>query len=100
MKKLFAAILTLSSFVFVGTWNEKAANAATMGKPQVTIQLGRRRNRDRWWRNRARGDLVGNGRVFTRDVQYGRRIYRETYQIQYLPFGRTRTVLLSRTRLN
>jgi len=103
MKKLFAAILTLSSFVFVGTLSERVANA----KPQVTIRLGQRHDRDRdrdWrWRNRdyrARGDRVGYGQTFTRDVQRGYRVYRETYQVQYLPYGGTRTVLISRVRLN
>lgn len=103
MKKLFAGILTLASFVCVGSWSEGVANAAAMGKPQVQIQIGRqRRYRDRRYRDwdRARGDRVGYGRTFTRDVQRGWRTYRETYQVRYLPNGGTQTVLISRVRLN
>ncbi len=103
MKKLFAGILTLASFVFVGSWNSTAvANAAAFGKPQVRIQIGQRRYRERRYRDwdRARGDRVGYSRTFTRDVQRGWRRYRETYQMRYLPNGRTQTVLISRVRLN
>src|SRR5262249_1188483 len=107
MKELLFTILLLGSFGFVGALSsENVANATTLGRPQVRIEIGRQRYRD--WRNRrhrdwdyrARGDRVGYGRTFTRDVQRGFGIYRETYQIQYLPYGGTRTVLISRVRLN
>ncbi|HEX6622760.1 MAG TPA: hypothetical protein VF064_03555 [Pyrinomonadaceae bacterium] len=35
----------------------------------------------------------------TRLVRRGRRVYRETYQIRYLPNGRTVTRLISRVRV-
>ncbi|HMG75345.1 MAG TPA: hypothetical protein VK582_17745 [Pyrinomonadaceae bacterium] len=113
MKKLFALILALASFSFAGSLTE--SNASTMaraGKPQVRIQIGRprRRDRDRDWRDRNRdgrenrGDRVGYGygrtEVQTRLVQSGWHTYRETYQVRYLPDGRTQTTLISRVRVN
>jgi hypothetical protein len=35
----------------------------------------------------------------TRLVRYGRQVIRETYQITYLPNGRTQTRLISRVRV-
>jgi hypothetical protein len=102
MKKFLASImLFLSSVVVIGSAG--AANVATvnaMSEPQVRIELGQRRNR-RWYRNRgyARGNRIGYGRTFARNVQRGRHIYRETYQVRYLPNGMTQTVLISRVRL-
>ena len=78
---------------------------ARAGKPQVRIQIGRprRRDRDRDWRDN-RGDRVGYGYgrtiVQTRLVQSGWHTYRETYQVMYLPDGRTQTTLISRVRVN
>lgn len=105
MKKLFASMLTLASLVFVGSNQTAVTNAATLGRPQVQIQIGRPRRRyrvyrQRDWDDRARGDRIGYGRTFTRDVQRGWRLYRETYQVRYLPNGMTQTVLVSRVRLN
>jgi hypothetical protein len=106
MKKLFAGILMLLSFVFVGSLDStKATTGAALGKPQVRIQIGQPRRRYHYWNryhdwDRARGDRIGYGRTFTRDVQRGYRVYRETYQVRYLPNGMTQTVLVSRIRLN
>src|SRR4051812_14976451 len=106
MKKLFATILTLASLGFVGSLNSQStASAATLGKPQFRIQIGRQRRRDRDYRDyrdrdyRARGDRVGYSRTFTRDVRSGWRIYRETYQVRSLPNGQTRTMLISRVQI-
>jgi hypothetical protein len=101
MKRIFACILTLVSFVFIGSWNSVAeANTPAVGNPQVRIQIGRPRRRYRDWDYRARGDRIGYGQVYTRDVQRGWRLYRETYRVRYLPNGMTQTVLISRVRLN
>ena len=35
----------------------------------------------------------------TRFIRLGRRLYRETYRITYLPNGRTQTRILSRVRI-
>ena len=98
MKKLLTLTLLLSSFVFVGS--TKAANVTTgaaFNNPQVRIQIGqRRRHRRDWDRDRdwAYGDRVGYGRTFTRDVEFGRHVYRETYQVR-----NGQTILISRVRL-
>jgi len=97
MKKLLLSIVLLSSVTFIGSSSASATTNA-IGTPQVQIQIGQRRRR---WRNRgyATGNRIGYGRTFTRDVQRGWRIYRETYQVRYLPNGRTQTMLISRTRI-
>ena len=98
MKKLLTLTLLLSSLAFAGS--SKAANvttAAVFNNPQVRIQIGqRRRHRRDWDRDRdwAYGDRVGYGRTFTRDVEFGRHVYRETYQVR-----NGRTILISRVRL-
>ena len=98
MKKLLTLTLLLSSFAFVGS--SKAANVTTgtaFNNPQVRIQIGQRRRHRRDWdrdRDRAYGDRVGYGRTFTRDVEFGRHVYRETYQVR-----NGQTILISRVRL-
>jgi len=97
MKKLLLSIVLLSSITFVGSSTAAAATAA-VGNPQLRIEVGQQRRR---WRNRgyATGQRIGYGRTFTRDVQRGWRVYRETYQVRYLPNGGTRTMLISRVRI-
>ncbi len=97
MKKLLTLTLLLSSFVFAGS--TKAANVTTgkaFNNPQLRIQIGQRRHRRDWDRDRdwAYGDRVGYGRTFTRDVEFGRHVYRETYQVR-----NGQTILISRVRL-
>ncbi|HYW74356.1 MAG TPA: hypothetical protein VE961_25260 [Pyrinomonadaceae bacterium] len=96
MKKLLTSALLLSSLAFVPSM--KAANlktGAVLNNPQLRIQIGQRRHRHDWnRRDWAYGDRVGYGRTFTRDVQFGRHAYRETYQMVD-----GRTVLVSRVRL-
>ena len=95
MKKLLTLTLLLSSFAFAGS--SKAANVTTsavFNNPQVRIQIGQRRHRRNLDRDRAYGDRVGYGRTFTRDVEFGRHVYRETYQVR-----NGRTILISRVRL-
>ena len=98
MKKLLTLTLLLSSFAFAGS--SKAANVTTgaaLNNPQLRIQIGqRRRHRRDWDRDRdwAYGDRVGYGRTFTRDVELGRHVYRETYQMR-----NGQTILISRVRL-
>ncbi|HEX8177197.1 MAG TPA: hypothetical protein VF543_19065 [Pyrinomonadaceae bacterium] len=97
MKKILALTLSLASIVFVASSAEaadKSASAATtITASSSAAQLrrsgifGRRINR------RAR--IVTQ----TRLVRYGRRIFRETYQVRYLPNGRTQTRLISRVRV-
>lgn len=98
MKKLLTLMLLLSSFVFVGsTKAENVTTSAAFNNPQIQIRLGQRRRHRRDWdrdRGNAYGDRIGYGRTFSRDVEYGRHVYRETFQIR-----NGRTVLISRVRL-
>ena len=96
MKKLLTLTLLLSSLVLVpATKAENVRTSAVMNNPQLRIQIGpRRRHRRDWNDYYAYGNRIGYGRMFTRDVQYGWRTYRETYQIID-----GRPVLISRVRL-
>lgn len=106
MKRLLAFALALASFVFVASPAEaKAAGAAvsagvisSANAPEPQWQNRGRRNRNRWNR---RSNHRGGVRVTTqtRLVRVGWRLYRETYQVRFLPNGRTRTTLISRVRV-
>jgi len=98
MRKLLISMLMLSSFIFVAPSATKSGEA--IAKPQFRIEIGQRRRHRDWNRDWARGDRVGYGRTYTRDVQRGFRLYRETYRVMYLPNGATQTQLVSRVRLN
>ena len=98
MKKLLTLTLLLSSLGLAGS-TQAATSGTTMNNPQVRIRIGQRdrRYRHRDWdrdRDRAYGERVGYGRTFTRDVRYGRGIYRETYRVR-----NGQTFLISRVRL-
>jgi hypothetical protein len=98
MKKILSLALTLASIGFVASSAEAktpgAANSSVVAAaaPQVRIQLGGGR-RNRRYNRRVRTVTQ------TRFVRYGRQAYRETYQITYLPNGRTQTRLISRVRV-
>jgi hypothetical protein len=106
MKKLLTLVFLISSLGLVGSANAAAKDTSAVAfnnSPQIRLQIGQRRrhrdrDRDRWERrrnwNNAYGERVGYGRTFTRDVRYGRSIYRETYQVR-----NGRTFLISRVRL-
>lgn len=102
MKKILVLVLTLASIGSLGSIAPAkasalssaiglAANAAT---PQLRIQIGQDR-RDRRWGRYRRSQI----RTQTRFIRYGRRTYRETYQIRYFPNGNYRTTLVSRVRV-
>ncbi|HEX2271709.1 MAG TPA: hypothetical protein VHH35_19335 [Pyrinomonadaceae bacterium] len=104
MKRLLGMVLALVSMGFVVGAEAKAAdvshqntsvNANATPAPQwQRDRYGRRYNRryDRRW---GRSRTVTRSRV----VRYGRRLYRETYAITYLPSGRYSTRLISRSRI-
>ena len=98
MKKILALAFTLASLgVTASAAESRALNAkgavesnAAAAAP-AAVQW--RRNRGAWGRNRVRVTTQ------TRLVRVGRRVYRETYQIRYLPNGGTQTRLISRVRV-
>jgi hypothetical protein len=97
MKKLLALALTLASFGLAASTAE--ASASTISNSGVVATNAPQRQ----WRNRDRWDRRYNNRVRvttqTRLVRYGRQVYRETYQIRFLPNGRTVSRLISRVRV-
>jgi hypothetical protein len=112
-KRLLSITLAIASLGFIGSWSETKVNAVTKANPQIRIRIGQRRHNDRYDRDRYdrerreyrdrdyRGYNNGyNDTIQTRIVSDGWRSYRETYQVRYLPNGRTQTVLISRQRIN
>jgi hypothetical protein len=71
-------------------FNESATVAAANAAPQW-----QRNRRDRRWNRRTTRAVTR-----TRVVRVGRRVYRETYIVRYLPNGRTDTRVISRTRIS
>ncbi len=101
MKKLLALTLSLASIGFVATsaeakasesLNSAAANVAAVA-PQGNIYIGPGRRNNRRFNRRVRTVMQ------TRMVRYGRQVFRETFQVTYLPNGRTHTRLISRVRV-
>ena len=105
MKKLLALILTsVSLLLAVPDVSTTVANANAATSPQIRVQIGQRRDRDRDWRYRNRDWRYRNGYgqtvTQTRYVRRGWNTYRETYLIRYLPNGMVQTNLISRVRVS
>jgi hypothetical protein len=105
MKKLLALILTSASLLLaVPEASTTVANANAATPPQISVQIGQRRDRDRDWRYRNRDWRYRNGYgqtvTQTRYVRRGWNTYRETYLIRYLPNGMVQTNLISRVRVS
>jgi hypothetical protein len=95
MKRFLALALTLAS---VGLTASAAESKASVSGGAVELKAAAapaavQWRRNRWGRNRVRVTTQ------TRLVRVGRRVYRETYQVRYLPNGGTRTRLISRVRV-
>lgn len=95
MKKILGVALLLGSIGFVAPSTEaKAATPAISPAAYAAApQWGRRWERRRWDRN-------VRITTQTRFVRVGRRVFRETYQVRYLPNGMTQTRLISRVRVS
>jgi hypothetical protein len=94
MKKLLGLTLTLASIGFVAAPPEAKAAEANLSRAESATTYAAAPQ----WGRRQRNRRV---RVVTRTrlVRFGRRVYRETYQIRYFPNGRTQTRLISRVRV-
>jgi hypothetical protein len=100
MKRLLVLILALVSFGFAGLSSEaKATELSANSATVLSASAGPQWQRDRWGRRVYRRRAV---RTTTRSrvVRIGRRLYRETYLVSYLPNGRTNTRLVSRVRIS
>ena len=91
MKKLLGLTLTLASVAFVAPAEAKAAET-NLSRASTTAAAAASPQ----WRRANRRVRI---RTYSRLVRVGRRVYRETYQVRYLPNGTTRTRLLSRVRV-
>lgn len=99
MKKLLGLTLSLASIGFVASSAEAKAAGASYAPATTTIASSAVEPQ---WQNRNERRRI-NRRVRvttqTRLVRRGRQVYRETYQVRYLPNGRTHTRLISRVRV-
>jgi hypothetical protein len=100
MRKLLGMALAVATCGFIaGPAEAKAASASVSTASAATSyapepQWGTR-NRRQVRRDNRRARVTTQ----TRLVRRGRAVYRETYQIRYLPNGRTQTRLISRVRV-
>lgn len=92
MKRFLALALTLAS---VGLTASAAESKATVSGGAVELNAAAAPAAVQWRRGRNRVRVTTQ----TRLVRVGRRVYRETYQVRYLPNGRTQTRLISRVRV-
>ena len=97
MKKLLALALTLASGLIASPVGAKASEISSSHAVTMSATVAPQwQNEGRWGRrNNRRVRVVTQSRL----VRYGRAVYRETYQIRYMPNGRTVTRLISRVRV-
>src|SRR5688500_18698830 len=85
MKKLLGLVLAFASIGVIGVASEAKANEVSVNA--VTLAA----NASPQWQRDRRGRRYNNRRRSvrrTRVVRIGRRLYRETYVVRYLPNGR------------
>ncbi|HEX8560967.1 MAG TPA: hypothetical protein VF668_22940 [Pyrinomonadaceae bacterium] len=97
MRKFLALMLTLASVGFAATSAEAkaAVSADSVGAVNVSKAAPAAAQIWRGRRDRRRARVVTQSRL----VRRGRQVWRETYQVRYLPNGRTQTRLISRVRV-
>ena len=96
MKRLLGITLAVVSIGFISSSEANAIESPREVGAVTThsaTQWQRTRNYRRYNWHRPR--IVTRSRV----VRVGRRLYRETYQVRYLPNGRTTTRLISRLQI-
>ena len=96
MRKLLGLVLAFASIGGIGLASEANANEVSLNAATVAANAS-----PQWERNR-RGRYNNRRRSVTRTrvVRVGRRLYRETYVVRYLPNGRVHTQLISRVRVS
>ena len=103
MKRVLGIAFALLTLGFVVPTEAKTtANSNEIATVAANAAPQWQRNR-RWERREnRRWDRRYNTRAVTRSriVRVGRRVYRETYVVRYLPNGRVDTRLISRTRIS
>lgn len=96
MKRFLALTLTLASVGLAGVSAE--AKAAGPSNSVAAVNVSKAAPAAVQWRDRRYGNRA-RVRNYSRLVRSGRRVWRETYQVRYLPNGRTVTRLVSRVRV-
>ena len=96
MKKLLGLTLSLASIGFVAS-SAEAKTAGPSASPATTVSTTAAATQ--WPSRRGRYNRRVRVTTQTRLVRRGRQVYRETYQVRYLPNGRTVTRLISRVRV-
>jgi hypothetical protein len=97
MKRLLGIALVLVSMGFVAS-SEAGATELARANSTLAANAAPQWERNRSGRRYSRRPI----RVVTRSrvVRLGRRVYRETYIVRYLPNGRTDTRLINRVRIS
>lgn len=92
MKKFLIFSAMLGAMVFaVPSVEAKSTASSASADPPIQIRVGQQNRR---WNNRRVRTVTR-----TRITRIGRYRYRETIRVTYLPNGRTRTQVISRTRI-
>lgn len=100
MRKLLGITLAMASLGFGAMSSEaKAADVSANNVTVTSANANPQWERDRWGRRVYRRRVVRT-RTQSRVVRIGRRLYRETYLVRYLPNGMTNTRLISRIRIS
>ncbi|HEY6230008.1 MAG TPA: hypothetical protein VIW64_01980 [Pyrinomonadaceae bacterium] len=99
MKRLLGISLALASFGFGLSAEAKATAPSASSAAGMTVSSSQEWRRDRWDRRVYRRRAVRRV-TQARVIRIGRRLYRETYLVSYLPNGRTNTRLISRVRIS
>ena len=100
MRKLLGITLAMASLGFGAMSSEaKAADVSANNVTVMSANANPQWERDRWGR-RVYLRRVVRTRTQSRVVRIGRRLYRETYLVRYLPNGMTNTRLISRIRIS
>ena len=99
MKRILGIVLALASLGFTGFTSEASATELSRSNVTLAANASPQWQIDRYGRrvyNRRRVRTVTRSRV----VRVGRRVYRETYVVRYLPNGRlVDTRVISRVRI-
>jgi hypothetical protein len=95
MRKFLALTLTLASVGLTASATEARAAAPSNSVGTVAVSRAAPAAAQIWNRRNRRVRVMTQ----TRLVRVGRRVYRETYQVRYMPNGRTQTRLVSRVRV-
>lgn len=94
MRKLFTLTLLFAAMAFTATFAQ-AQSRSNQQRNDQRYEQNNRRNQQNNRYNQRRVRVITKTRI----IRIGRQRYRETYQLRYLPNGRTQTKVISRVRI-